>query len=173
MSELSTIKDLLEDEIKDLYSAEKQLTKAIPKMAKGSNNEGLASAFETHFKETQNQVARLEKVAGILGTKPTGKKCAGMEGVIEEGSEALDEDGDENVLDLGLIGAGSRVEHYEMAGYMTAISLAEQLGQDEVVKLLNESLAEEQAAEKKLRTIAQTILKSAPQDQEKAKSASA
>ena len=173
MSELSTIKDLLEDEIKDLYSAEKQLTKAIPKMAKGSNNEGLASAFETHFKETQNQVARLEKVAGILGTKPTGKKCAGMEGVIEEGSEALDEDGDENVLDLGLIGAGSRVEHYEMAGYMTAISLAEQLGQDKVVKLLSESLAEEQAAEKKLRTIAQTILKSAPQDQEKAKSASA
>jgi ferritin-like metal-binding protein YciE len=173
MSELSTIIDLLEDEIKDLYSAEKQLTKAIPKMAKGSNNEELASAFEAHLKETRNQVARLEKVAGILRTKPTGKKCAGMEGVIEEGSETLDEDGDENVLDLGLIGAGSRVEHYEMAGYMTAISLAEQLGQDEVVKLLNESLAEEQAAEKKLRTIAQTILKSAPQDQEKAKSASA
>jgi ferritin-like metal-binding protein YciE len=173
MSELSTIKDLLEDEIKDLYSAEKQLTKAIPKMAKGSNNEELASAFEAHFKETQNQVARLEKVAGILRTKPTGKKCAGMEGVIEEGSEALDEDGDENVLDLGLIGTGSRVEHYEMAGYMTAISLAEQLGEEEVVKLLNESLAEEQAAEKKLRTIAQTILKSAPQDQEKAKSVSA
>jgi ferritin-like metal-binding protein YciE len=173
MSELSTIKDLLEDEIKDLYSAEKQLTKAIPKMAKGSNNEELASAFEAHFKETQNQVARLEKVAGILRTKPTGKKCAGMEGVIEEGSEALDEDGDENVLDLELIGAGSRVEHYEMSGYMTAISLAEQLGEEEVVKLLNESLAEEQAAEKKLRTIAQMILKSAPLDEEKTKSASA
>ena len=101
MSELTTIKDLLEEEIKDLYSAEKQLTKAIPKMAKGSNNEELASAFEAHLKETENQVKRLERVAVLLGTEPTGKKCKGMEGVIEEGSEALDEDGDENVLDLG------------------------------------------------------------------------
>jgi ferritin-like metal-binding protein YciE len=183
MSELSTIKDLLEDEIKDLYSAEKQLTKAIPKMAKGANNEELASAFEAHLKETENQVKRLEKVAQLLGTDPTGKKCKGMEGVIEEGSEALDEDGDENVLDLGIIGAGSRVEHYEMAGYTTAISLATQLGQNEVVTLLKETLKEEQAAENKLRTIAQTIIKSAPvneaeeddeeEDKPKAKSAKA
>jgi ferritin-like metal-binding protein YciE len=173
MAELSTIKDLLEDEIKDLYSAEKQLTKAIPKMAKGSNNQELSSAFEGHLKETENQVKRLEKAAELLGTTPTGKKCAGMEGVIEEGSEALDEEGDENVLDLGIIGAGSRVEHYEMAGYMTAISLAKQLGQNDVVKLLNETLTEEQAAETKLRTIAQTILKSAPKDEGKSKNASA
>jgi ferritin-like metal-binding protein YciE len=162
MSELSTIKDLLQDEIKDLYSAEKQLTKAIPKMAKGANNKELSSAFESHLKETENQVKRLEKVAEILGTTPTGKKCAGMEGVIEEGSEALEEDGDEAVLDLGIIGAGSRVEHYEMAGYMTAITLAKQLGENEVVKLLGDTLAEEQAAEAKLRTIAQGIVKSAP-----------
>lgn len=180
MSELTTIKELLEQEIKDLYSAEKQLTKAIPKMAKGSNNEELASAFEAHLKETVNQVNRLERVAELLSTEPGGKKCKGMEGVIEEGSEALDEDGDENVLDLGIIGAGSRVEHYEMAGYMTAISLARQLGENEVVTLLDESLKEEQAAENKLRTIAQTIVKSAPtaelgvQDaKEKSKSAKA
>jgi ferritin-like metal-binding protein YciE len=166
MSELSTIKDLLEEEIKDLYSAEKQLTKAIPKMAKGSNNEELASAFTAHLKETENQLTRLEQVANLLGTEPTGKKCHGMEGVIEEGAEALDEEGDENVLDLGIIGAGSRVEHYEMAGYMTAISLATQLGENQVVKLLNESLKEEQAAENKLRTIAQAIIKSAPTKEE-------
>jgi ferritin-like metal-binding protein YciE len=173
MSELTTIKDLLEEEIKDLYSAEKQLTKAIPKMAKGSNNEELASAFEAHLKETENQVKRLERVAVLLGTEPTGKKCKGMEGVIEEGSEALDEDGDENVLDLGIIGAGSRVEHYEIAGYTTAISLATQLNENEAAGLLKESLKEEQAAENKLRTIAQTIIKSAPvaeeEDQEEEK----
>jgi ferritin-like metal-binding protein YciE len=172
MSELTTIKDLLEEEVKDLYSAEKQLTKAIPKMAKGANNPELASAFEAHLKETENQVKRLEKVAQLLGTEPTGKKCKGMEGVIEEGSEALDEDGDENVLDLGIIGAGSRVEHYEIAGYTTAISLATQLGQNEAAGLLKESLKEEQAAENKLRTIAQTIIKSAPTAEEKAESES-
>jgi ferritin-like metal-binding protein YciE len=166
MSELTTIKDLLEEEIKDLYSAEKQLTKAIPKMAKGSNNEELASAFEAHLKETEAQVLRLEKVAKLLGTEPTGKKCKGMEGVIAEGSEALDEDGNENVLDLGIIGAGSRVEHYEIAGYTTAVSLATQLGANEAAGLLKESLKEEQAAENKLRTIAQTIIKSAPTAEE-------
>jgi ferritin-like metal-binding protein YciE len=166
MSELSTIKDLLEEEIKDLYSSEKQLTKAIPKMAKSSNNEELASAFEAHLKETENQVKRLEQVAELLGTEPTGKKCKGMEGVIEEGSEALDEDGDENVFDLGIIGAGARVEHYEIAGYTTAILLAQRLGESDAVKLLNESLKEEQAAESKLRSVAQAIVKSAPAAEE-------
>jgi ferritin-like metal-binding protein YciE len=176
MSQLATIKDLLEDEIKDLYSAEKQLTKAIPKMAKGSNNEELANAFEAHLKETEKQVGRLERVAKLLDTEPTGKKCKGMEGVIAEGSEALDEDGDENVLDLGIIGAGSRVEHYEIAGYTTAISLAAQLGENEAAGLLKESLKEEQAAENKLRTIAQIIIKSAPtaeEDEEDVKTKSA
>jgi ferritin-like metal-binding protein YciE len=175
MSELATIKDLLENEIKDLYSAEKQLTKAIPKMAKGANHAELANAFEAHLKETEKQVTRLEKVADLLETTPSGKKCAGMEGVIEEGAEALEEEGDENVLDLGIISAGSRVEHYEMAGYTTAIALATRLDQQEVVKLLNESLTEEQAAETKLRTIAKTILKSAPTQEleEKGKKASA
>src|SRR6202050_836745 len=161
MPELKSVKDLLEEEIKDLYSAEKQLTKAIPKMAKGSNNPELEAAFRSHLKETEGQVKRLEKVAQILETKPTGKKCNGMEGVIEEGAEALEEEGNETVLDLGIIGAGSRVEHYEMAGYMTAISLAERIGAKEVVSLLQKSLAEEQAAEQTLRKIATGLIKSA------------
>lgn len=162
MSELTTIKDLLESEIKDLYSAEKQLTKAIPTMAKGSNNEELASAFKAHLKETEGQITRLERVAKLLDTTPTGKKCKGMEGVIEEGAEVLEEDGDENVLDLGIIGAGSRVEHYEMAGYTTAINLAKQLGNSEVASLLSDSLNEEEAAEEKLRKIGQQLLRQAP-----------
>jgi ferritin-like metal-binding protein YciE len=167
MSELATIKDLLEDEIKDLYSAEKQLTKAIPKMAKGSNNEELSAAFQAHLKETEGQIQRLEQVAKLLDTTPTGKKCKGMEGVIEEGAEALEEDGDEHVLDLGIIGAGSRVEHYEMAGYTTAINLAKQLGNDEVVELLTQNLNEEEAADEKLRTIGQQILQEAPTEENK------
>lgn len=165
MSELATIKDLLEEEIKDLYSAEKQLTKAIPKMVKGSNNEELSAAFEAHLKETEGQIDRLEQVAKLLGTTPSGKKCKGMEGVIAEGAEALDEDGDENVLDLGIIGAGSRVEHYEMAGYTTAINLAKQLENDEVAELLSENLKEEQAADEKLRTIGSKILQQAPTEE--------
>jgi ferritin-like metal-binding protein YciE len=162
MSELNSIKNLLEDEIKDLYSAEKQLTKAIPKMAKGSNNEELSAAFESHLKDTEKQVARLEKVATILDITPTGKKCLGMQGCIEEGAEALEEEGNENVLDLGIIGAGSRVEHYEMAGYTTAINLAKQLGENDVVSLLTQSLGEEEAADRKLRDIGKQLLKQAP-----------
>ena len=161
MADKETLKDLLEDEIKDLYSAEKQLTKAIPKMAKGSNDAALSTAFTNHLKETEEQVARLEKVGKLLDIKPAGKKCAGMEGVIKEGAEALEEEGNETVLDLGIIGAGSRVEHYEMAGYMTAISLAERIGAKEVVSLLQKSLAEEQAAEQTLRKIASGLIKSA------------
>jgi ferritin-like metal-binding protein YciE len=162
MSDKEVLKDLLEDEIKDLYSAEKQLTKAIPKMAKGSNDPALQEAFKGHLKETEAQVQRLEQIAGILEIKPSGKKCVGMEGCIKEGAEALSEDGDQTVLDLGIIGAGSRVEHYEMAGYMTAISLADKIGEKEVVILLNQSLAEERGAEGKLRKIAATLLSGAP-----------
>jgi ferritin-like metal-binding protein YciE len=161
MADKTTVKDLLEDEIKDLYSAEKQLTKAIPKMAKGSNDPALQTAFRDHLKETEGQVARLEEVASLLEIKPSGKKCMGMEGVIQEGAEALQEEGDETVLDLGIIGAGSRVEHYEMAGYLTAISLAKRMSAGEVVTLLQQSLAEEQGAEKKLRTIAAGLMKRA------------
>lgn len=162
MADKKVVKDLLEDEIKDLYSAERQLTKAIPKMAKGSSDPALQNAFSGHLKETETQVQRLEQIAGILEIKPSGKKCVGMEGCIKEGAEALSEDGDETVLDLGIIGAGCRVEHYEMAGYLTAISLAEQIGEKQVVSLLKASLAEERGAEDKLRKIAANLLSGAP-----------
>ena len=163
MAAKKSLEDLLEDEIKDLYSAEKQLTKAIPKMAKGSNDPKLKQAFQTHLKETEGQVTRLEEVAKLLEFKPTGKKCMGMEGVIKEGADALEEDGEESLLDLGIIGAGSRVEHYEMAGYTTAINLATRIGATQAVKLLQQSLAEEENADKTLRQIGAQLIKSAPQ----------
>jgi ferritin-like metal-binding protein YciE len=161
MAEKQSVKDLLEDEIKDLYSAEKQLTKAIPKMAKGSHDAALAAAFKNHLEETEGQVARLEEVGKLLDIKPSGKKCEGMQGVIKEGAEALAEDGENTILDLGIIGAGSRVEHYEMAGYLTAISLARRIGASQVVTLLQQSLKEEQAAEQTLRKIAGVLIKGA------------
>jgi ferritin-like metal-binding protein YciE len=161
MADKKTLKNLLEDEIKDLYSAEKQLTKAIPKMAKGSNDPDLRAAFKDHLKETAGQVARIEEAAKLLDMKPTGKRCVGMEGCIQEGAEALEERGDETILDLAIIGAGSRVEHYEMAAYKTAISLAQRLKATEVAALLNQSLAEEQGAEQKLRRIAASVMKTA------------
>ena len=159
MASINSIKDLLANEIKDLYSAEKQLTKAIPKMAKGANDPALQNAFKGHLAETLDQVKRLEEVAGLLGIKPAGKKCVGMEGCIEEGGEALEETGAPSVLDLGIIGAGRRVEHYEIAGYMTAIGLAGQMREQEVVALLTQSLKEEEAADEKLRKIAGALLK--------------
>ena len=162
MAAKKSILDLLEDEIKDLYSAEKQLTKAIPKMAKGSTDPALKAALHNHLKETHGQVARLEEAAKLLELKATGRKCMGMEGVIKEGAEALGDEGEDTVLDLGIIGAGSRVEHYEMAGYFTAISLAKRLGASAVADLLSQSLAEEQNAEKTLRKIASELIKSAP-----------
>jgi ferritin-like metal-binding protein YciE len=162
MAKKTSMMDLLSDEIKDLYSAEKQLTRAIPKMAKGSNNSALKQAFTAHLKETQEQVARLERAAQILEIKPTGKKCVGMEGCISEGAEILEDSGEEAVLDLGIIGAGTRVEHYEMAGYITAIALAQKLGRNDVVALLKASLAEEEAADQKLRSIGAGLLKQTP-----------
>jgi len=162
MADKKTLKDLLADEIKDLYSAEKQLTKAIPKMAKGSSSPDLQAALREHLEETRKQVRRLEEAFVLLDIKPTGKKCVGMEGVIQEGAEALSEEGVDDLLDLGIIGAGSRVEHYEIAGYLTAISLAKSIKADEVVVLLQQSLAEEQGAEAKLRKIAAALIKTAP-----------
>jgi len=162
MPKKNTIQDLLQDEIKDLYSAETQLTKAIPKMVKGSSDPRLKEAFSSHLKETVEQRQRLEQVAEMLGMRASGKKCVGMEGCIKEGAEALGEDGDENVVDLGIIGAGGRVEHYEMAGYTTAIGLAQKIGLTEAVQLLKLSLTEEQAADKKLRAIGAGLMKSAP-----------
>ncbi len=153
MAAKKTIEDLLSDEIKDLYSAEKQLTKAIPKMAKGSTDKALQTALRDHLAETEKHVTRLEEVARLLAIKPAGKKCVGMEGVVMEGAQVLEQTGNEMVLDLAIIGAASRVEHYEIAGYLTAINLAKRINAGEVAMLLEQSLAEEQEAERKLRTI--------------------
>jgi len=161
MADKTTVRDLLEGEIKDLYSAEKQLTRAIPKMAKGAHDAALRKAFTDHLQETKGQVARLEEVAEILQMRSSGKKCSGMEGVIREAAEALEDSGDGTILDLGIIGAGSRVEHYEIAGYLTAISLAQRIKVSGVVTLLKQSLTEEQAAEEKLRKIATALMNNA------------
>ena len=162
MTTNKTVEDLLADEIKDLYSAEKQLTKAVPKMAKGSKDSTLKAAFTAHLKETEVQVTRLEEAAKLLGITTGGKKCVGMEGCIKEGDEALEQKGEDHILDLGLIGAGGRVEHYEIAGYTTAITLAQSIGAKDVVSLLQQSLAEEVAASEKLLSIAASLLKKAP-----------
>jgi len=153
MASMKSAHDLLTAEIKDLYSAEKQLTKAIPKMAAGARNADLKAGLKAHLEETRQQVTRLETIAGILDTKASGKVCKGMEGVIMEGAEALSEDAPPAVYDLGIIGAARRVEHYEIAGYMTAIALAEGLELTEVVTLLNESLSEEKGAEESLKSL--------------------
>ena len=157
MSGLNSVHDLFVDVLKDIFSAEKQLTKALPKMVKGASDEELSTAFASHLRETEGQVARLEKIGEMLGTKLTGKKCKGMEGLIEEGSEVLGEEGDETVLDVALTCAACHVENYEMVGYQAAIALAEHLGHGQIVKLLNQSLAEEVAADTKVREIGKRL----------------
>jgi ferritin-like metal-binding protein YciE len=152
---LETLSDLLEDELKDLYSAENQLLKALPKMAKKASSEQLKSAFTGHLKETEGHVKRLQQIAKILDITLSGKKCAAMEGLVEEGKEAMEEEGPPAVIDSALIGAARRVEHYEMAAYCATRGMAEQLGEDEVAKLLEETTNEEKAADDKLKGIAQ------------------
>lgn len=162
MTKEKTVNDLLVSEIKDLYSAEKQLVRALPNMANGAHHPALKEAFKDHLKETETQVQRLEDIADILDMAPGGKKCVGMEGIVEEGTEARKEEGNPTILDLGIIAAALRVEHYEMAGYTITIGLAEKLGEDEVVDLLNESLAEEMASHDMLRDIARDLTRDAP-----------
>ena len=141
--ELTTLKDLYIDEIKDLYSAEKQLVKALPKMAKAANDPQLQNAFRKHLKQTAEHAARLEQICHELGISPRGKKCVGMEALIEEGSELIKEDPDPDVLDAGLISKAQHVEHYEMAGYGTVRTYARQLGFDSHAELLQQTLTEE------------------------------
>jgi ferritin-like metal-binding protein YciE len=141
--ELDTLKDLYIDEIKDLYSAEKQLVKALPKMAKAANDPQLQNAFRKHLRQTAEHAARLEKICQELGTSPRGKKCVGMEALIEEGSELMKEKPDPDVLDAGLISKAQHVEHYEIAGYGTVRTYARQLGFDSQAELLQKTLNEE------------------------------
>lgn len=141
--ELNTLKDLYVTELKDLYSAEKQIVKALPKMIKATKHPELKAAFKTHLQQTEGHVKRLEKVCEELGVSPRGKKCVGMEGLLEEGSELIGEEPDEDVLDAGLISAAQHVEHYEMAGYGTVRTYARQLGYESQAQLLQQTLDEE------------------------------
>jgi ferritin-like metal-binding protein YciE len=154
---VETIDELLLDELKDLYSAEKQIPKSLPKLAKAATSPDLKQAFESHLKETRGQIERLDRVFEILGKSPKGKMCHGMEGVLQEGSEVLEETEKGAVRDAALISAAQRVEHYEMAGYGCVREYARILGQKEIVSLLNETLKEEEAADKKLGTIAKQV----------------
>jgi ferritin-like metal-binding protein YciE len=152
----SNLRDALVDEIKDIYNAEKQIVKALPKMVKGATSEELRDAFESHLEETQNQVTRLERVFELLDEKPRGKHCAGMAGILEEGSDILEEDAEDVVMDAMLIAGAQKVEHYEITSYGTVIAWAEALGLTEVAEVLGESLAEEKAADENLSAIAET-----------------
>lgn len=155
---MDSMKKLYITELRDLYSAEKQIVEAIPKLIKGAAAPELKEAFTSHLEETKEQVKRLENIFSELGEKPTGKMCHGMEGVISEGAELLKEAGDADVLDAGLIAAAQHVEHYEMAGYGSALAHAELLGYTEAAKQLAMTLEEEKAADEKLTKIAMTTI---------------
>lgn len=153
-----TLEDLLTDELKDLYSAENQIIKALPKMAKTAQSQELRMAFEQHLEQTREQARRLEQACEELGVSPKGKKCVGMEGLIEEGKEVMEEELDMDTIDAGLIGAAQKVEHYEMAGYGTAAAHARQLGFNSVVKLLEKTLEEEKTTDEKLTKLAENMV---------------
>jgi ferritin-like metal-binding protein YciE len=151
------LKELYIDELKDLYNAEHQLVKALPKMAKAASSDELRQGFEEHLEQTKGHVQRLEKIFQALGESPKGKKCKGMEGLIEEGSEVMEEDYEGNTKDAALIGAAQRVEHYEIAGYSTVRSMAQTLGESNHVSLLEKTLEEEKETNEKLTELAEQI----------------
>ena len=152
---LETLDDLFGHLLQDLYSAEKQITRALPKLAKAVEDPELAEALETHLEETKGQVDRLEKIFEELDKSPGRKKCVGMEGLLEEGSELIKEEPDQMVLDAGLISAAQKVEHYEIAAYGTAVEWARILGYSKAAKLLQQTLEEESAANEKLTMLAE------------------
>ena len=155
--EMDSLRKLYVDELKDLYSAEKQILQALPKMAKKATNEQLKKGFEMHLEETRMQVERLDRIFELLGKSPRGKKCKGMEGLLEEGKEMMQEDMDPEVMDAALIAAAQRVEHYEIAGYGTVRTYAQLLGENQHVKLLQQTLDEEGNTDKKLTQLAGSI----------------
>ena len=152
-----SLRELYIDELRDLYSAETQLTKALPKMAKASSNTELRQAFEEHLRQTSEHVSRLEQIFDMLEEKPTGKKCLGMDGLVKEGAEIIGEEYDDAVMDAGIIGAAQRVEHYEIAAYGTAREFAQLLGEGEHVSLLEQTLEEEKQTDQKLTQLAEQI----------------
>jgi len=155
MAEMGTLHDAFLDELRDAYDAEKQLTKALPKLAKAATSTKLRTAFETHLQETQGQIARLEQVFQSLNEPVRGKHCDGIAGIIEEGKSVMEEDFDEITMDACLIASGQRAEHYEMAAYGTLVAWAQAMGHTQAVKLLQQTLDEEKAADKKLTGLAE------------------
>jgi ferritin-like metal-binding protein YciE len=151
------LKDLYIDKLKDIYSAENQLVKALPKMAKAASSDELRQGFEEHLEQTKEHVQRLEKIFQALGESPKGKKCKGMEGLVAEGAEVMEEDFEGSLMDAALIGAAQRVEHYEIAAYGTVCAFAEELGETEQSSLLTETLEEEKETDEKLTQLAEQI----------------
>jgi len=159
--DIANLQELLVDEMRDIYNAENQILKALPKMAKKASNPKLKQAFESHLQETEGHVERLKKVFEGLGQKPTGKKCAAMQGIIEEGSELMSEDMSDEAMDAALIAAAQKVEHYEIASYGTVRGLARQIGEIECARLLSHTLGEEESADFLLTAIADPLLQQA------------
>lgn len=155
MADAGTLHDAFVDELRDTYDAEKQVTKALPRMAKAASSPELRSAFEAHLEETRAQIARLEEVFASLDEKVRGKHCDGVAGIIEEGKSVMEEDFDETTMDSCLIAAAQRVEHYEMAAYGTLVAWARAMGHAEAADLLQETLDEEKAADEKLSSLAE------------------
>ena len=151
------LKDLYIDELRDLYDAENKLVKALPKLAKAANSDKLRSGFEEHLEQTRGHVERLEEIFEALGEKPTGKKCAGMAGLVKEGEEIMDDDFSEEVMDAALISAAQRVEHYEIAAYGCVSAWAELLGESEANALLEKTLGEEKETDQKLTELSEEI----------------
>jgi ferritin-like metal-binding protein YciE len=155
---LDTLQKLYTNELRDLYNAEHQLLKALPKMAKAASSQELKDAFENHLEQTKSHVERLEEVFEELDEKPKGKTCRAMKGLIEEGSEILQEDGEESILDAGIIVAAQKVEHYEIAGYGSARTFAHLLGQNKAAELLQTTLDEESETNELLNRLAESIV---------------
>jgi ferritin-like metal-binding protein YciE len=155
MAEAGTLHDAFIDELRDSYDAERQLTKALTKLAKAARSPLLREAFESHLEETQGQIERLEQVFESLDEKPRGKHCEGIAGIIEEGKSILEGDFDDDAMDACLIAAGQRAEHYEMAAYGTLVAWARAMGHSEAADLLQETLNEEKAADEKLSSLAE------------------
>ena len=151
------MQQLLLDELRDIYSAEKQITRALPKIARGTTSVELRQAFETHLEETHGHIERLDKIFEMLGKTARAKTCHGMQGVLEEGHEMMEVTEKGDLRDAAMISAAQRVEHYEIAAYGTVRSYAELLGQDAIVKLLEATLSEEKAADEKLTRISQQV----------------
>jgi ferritin-like metal-binding protein YciE len=160
------LKEVFIDELRDLYSAENQLVKALPKLTKGANDRQRKQLFQDHLEETKGQVLRLKEVFERLGKKPTGQHCNGMEGIVEEGAEALEKDEEGASFDSGLIGAALRTEHYEIAGYEACIAMAHTLEEREIASLLSENLKEEIAAAEKISAAAVSILRQSASEPE-------